>query len=136
MKQQVVSGDRNFDDLAERFEKRIYGSNKGKIRQAIIWQDLKSSLTESKKLRVLDLGGGLGHFSIKLSLLGHDVCFTDISQAMTQKAIEFASQAGVDGKINWNVLSYQQFAEQHQGRFDLILCHARLSRRYVWICYC
>ncbi len=127
MKKQVARGDRNFDDLAERFEKRIYGSDKGKIRQAIIWRDLKSSLTESNKLRVLDLGGGLGHFSIKLSQLGHDVCFTDISPVMTQKAIELASKVGVDGKIDWNILSYQQFVEQHQGKFDLVLCHALLE---------
>ncbi len=126
-KQGVASGDRNFDDLAERFEQRIYGSNKGAIRQAVIWRDLESVLAKNSKLRVLDLGGGLGYFSIKLSQLGHDVCFTDISPVMTQKAIELASQAGVDGKIDWNILSYQKFAEQHQGKFDLVLCHALLE---------
>ena len=127
MKERAVSGDRNFDDLAERFEKHIYGSSKGVIRQAIIWRDLKRALAGNKKLRVLDLGAGLGHFSIKLSQLGHDVCFTDISPVMAQKAIEFASQAGVDGNIDWNILSYLQFVEQHHGKFDLILCHALLE---------
>ena len=127
MKKRVARGDRNFDDLAERFEKRIYGSHKGVVRQAVIWRDLKSVLVENKKLRILDLGGGLGFFSIQLSRLGHEVCFTDISPVMTQKARRLARQAGVDENIDWYILSYQKFVEQHQGKFDLVLCHALLE---------
>ena len=34
--------DRNFDDIAEKFSRNIYDTPKGKIRQAILWQDLES----------------------------------------------------------------------------------------------
>ncbi len=127
MVKKTILGDRNFDDLAERFEQCIYGSSKGEIRQAVIWQDLKAFLPENKKLRVLDLGGGLGHFSIKLSQLGHNVCFNDISRVMTEKAISLAKQAGVADQIDWHVSPYQDFFEKQTGRFDLVLCHALLE---------
>ncbi len=32
--------DRNFDDIAEKFSRHIYGTTKGQLRQAILWQDL------------------------------------------------------------------------------------------------
>lgn len=32
--------DRNFDDIAEKFSRNIYGTTKGQLRQAILWQDL------------------------------------------------------------------------------------------------
>ena len=61
--------DRNFDDIAEKFSRNIYGTTKGQLRQAILWQDLDRVLAEMgpQKLRVLDAGGGEGH-----QLLGDD----------------------------------------------------------------
>ncbi len=32
--------DRNFDDIAEKFSRNIYGTTKGQLRQTILWQDL------------------------------------------------------------------------------------------------
>ena len=51
--------DRNFDDIAEKFSRNIYGTTKGQLRQAILWQDLEPVLVdmEPQKLRVLDAGG-------------------------------------------------------------------------------
>ncbi len=48
--------DRNFDDIAEKFSRNIYGTTKGQLRQAILWQDLDRVLAEMgpQKLRVLD----------------------------------------------------------------------------------
>jgi len=48
--------DRNFDDIAEKFSRNIYGTTKGQLRQAILWQDLDRLLADygSQKLRVLD----------------------------------------------------------------------------------
>ena len=50
--------DRNFDDIAEKFSRNIYGTTKGQLRQAILWQDLDRVLAEMgpQKLRVLDAG--------------------------------------------------------------------------------
>lgn len=49
--------DRNFDDIAEKFSRNIYGTTKGQLRQAILWQDLDRVLAEMgpQKLRVLVL---------------------------------------------------------------------------------
>ncbi|MBX9334217.1 tRNA uridine 5-oxyacetic acid(34) methyltransferase CmoM, partial [Serratia marcescens] len=38
--------DRNFDDIAEKFARNIYGTTKGKIRQAVVWQDLTGLLAQ------------------------------------------------------------------------------------------
>lgn len=54
--------DRNFDDIAEKFTRNIYGTTKGQIREAVVWQDLDALLTRLKPgpLRILDAGGGDG----------------------------------------------------------------------------
>ncbi len=36
--------DRNFDDIAEKFSRNIYGTTKGQLRQTILWQDLDTIL--------------------------------------------------------------------------------------------
>ena len=48
--------DRNFDDIAEKFSRNIYGTTKGQLRQAILWQDLEPLLAQlgPGPLRVLD----------------------------------------------------------------------------------
>jgi S-adenosylmethionine-dependent methyltransferase len=38
--------DRNFDDIAEKFSRNIYGTTKGQLRQAILWQDLQPLLAQ------------------------------------------------------------------------------------------
>ncbi|MCG6318311.1 tRNA uridine 5-oxyacetic acid(34) methyltransferase CmoM, partial [Vibrio alginolyticus] len=65
--QAAVNQDRNFDDSAHKFAKNIYGSDKGEIRQVIVWEDLQQLLAtfdEAKQpLTVLDAGGGLAQMS-------------------------------------------------------------------------
>ena len=50
--------DRNFDDIAEKFSRNIYGTTKGQLRQTILWQDLDTILATfgGQTLRVLDAG--------------------------------------------------------------------------------
>ena len=59
-----MTEDRNFDDIAHKFVKNIYGSDKGEISQVIVWEDLQVILTQlnthDRPLKVLDAGGGLG----------------------------------------------------------------------------
>ena len=60
--------DRNFDDISHKFAKNIYGTNKGKIREAIVWQELENILAKyptNKPLTILDAGGGQGHCPIQ-----------------------------------------------------------------------
>ena len=72
--------DRNFDDIAEKFSRNIYGTTKGQLRQAILWQDLDRVLAEigPQKLRVLDAGGGEGQTAIKMAERGHQVILCDL----------------------------------------------------------
>ena len=122
--------DRNFDELADRFEQRIYGKLKGKIRQEVIWRDLNETIPTINKqnsLNILDLGAGLGQFSIALAELGHHVCYNDISQKMLQKAQQAAADNNLVDKIKWHHGPYQDFIDNKQQRFDIILCHALLE---------
>lgn len=80
--------DRNFDDIAEKFSRNIYGTTKGQLRQAILWQDLERVLEEigGRKLRVLDAGGGEGQTAIKMAERGHQVTLCDLSGEMIARA--------------------------------------------------
>jgi S-adenosylmethionine-dependent methyltransferase len=57
------ANDRNFDDLADKFERKVYGGLKGDIRLAVIWRDLLSpvpQISHGSHLRILDIGAGSG----------------------------------------------------------------------------
>ena len=97
--------DRNFDDLTEKFSSKVYGGLKGDIRLAVIWRDLLAvmpSISGSKPIRVLDVGGGLGQMSVRLAELGHCVTYNDLSSNMTATAKRAATAAGVEHSIAWH----------------------------------
>lgn len=124
------TADRNFDDLADRFERKVYGGLKGEIRLAVIWRDLQTLVPEinsSKKLRILDIGGGLGQIAVKLAALGHHVDYNDLSKEMLLKAQKLATEHGVEDKMGWYHCAYQdlnQQLSQSKEHYDLVLCHA------------
>lgn len=117
--------DRNFDGLSEKFARKVYGDLKGEIRLAVIWRDLTAALPEleaGRALRILDVGGGLGQFTVRLAELGHTVVYNDISVEMLDTAKRLAKQQGVEDLISWHHGAYQDLNEP--GKFDLVLCHA------------
>lgn len=119
--------DRNFDDLTEKFSSKVYGGLKGDIRLAVIWRDLLAvmpSISGSKPIRVLDVGGGLGQMSVRLAELGHCVTYNDLSSNMTATAKRAATAAGVEHSIAWHQCAYQDLDATELGLFDLVLCHA------------
>jgi len=119
--------DKNFDDLAERFQKNVYGGLKGDIRLAILWRDLEQQIPQihgEKSLRILDVGTGLGQLAIRLAKLGHLVVVNDISVEMLAIAKASAEKEGVAEKIEWHHCPLQELTEQLDGTFDLVLCHA------------
>ena len=124
--QKIIMKDRNFDDLAEKFERKVYGSLKGDIRQAVIWRDLCRTMPSIMNgcLRVLDVGGGLGQMSVRLAKLGHQVTYNDISSNMLSKAKALAMKEGVDSRISFYQCPYQSLVKKDLGDFDLVLCHA------------
>lgn len=118
--------DRNFDDLAERFQRKVYGGLKGEIRLAVLWRDLEQYLLseDDSPLRVLDVGAGLGQLAIRLAKLGHQVVVNDLSGEMLAIAKAKAEQEGVLEQIEWHHCPLQVLSEEVHGQFDLILCHA------------
>lgn len=117
--------DRNFDGLADKFARKVYGGLKGEIRLAVIWRDLVAvmpSIESGPPLRILDIGGGLGQFAVRLAALGHSVVYNDVSAEMYHKAQSLAQQQSLDSQISWHHSAYQGLGDL--GKFDLVLCHA------------
>ena len=119
-----IKTDRNFDDLAQKFARKVYGELKGDIRLAVIWRDLLaavSGLADGSSLRILDIGGGLGQLSIRTAELGHRVIYNDLSVEMLSLAQAEADKAKIKDKITWHQGEYQNLEDQLEGRFDLIV---------------
>ena len=122
--------DRNFDDLAERFERNIYGSSKGEIRLAIVWEDLLSAvpaLTGPEPLRILDAGAGLGQLAQRLARYGHELVLCDISEQMLKRAQHRFEQQVPDANATFLHCAVQELPDALEGEFDLILFHAVLE---------
>ena len=73
MAEQALRVDRSFDDVADHFEKKVYGGLKGDIRLAILRRDIYEyvdALTEAlgRPLRILDVGAGLAQIAIELAV--------------------------------------------------------------------
>lgn len=118
--------DKNFDTLAGKFAKNIYGTLKGDIRAAVLWRDLEEMLPRlgERKLRVLDAGGGFGFFSQKLAALGHSVVLCDISAAMLAEAKRHIALSPTPLDIQCIHAPIQDLSRDALGEFDLVLCHA------------
>ncbi|SQC38869.1 putative metallothionein SmtA [Klebsiella pneumoniae] len=116
--------DRNFDDIAEKFSRNIYGTTKGQLRQAILWQDLEPLLAQlgPGPLRVLDAGGGEGQTAIKVAQLGHHVTLCDLSAEMVARARQAAADKGVIDNMHFVQCAAQDIA-QH------------LESRSIWYCF-
>ncbi|HCW45894.1 MAG TPA: tRNA uridine 5-oxyacetic acid(34) methyltransferase CmoM, partial [Erwiniaceae bacterium] len=121
--------DRNFDDIADKFAQNIYGTTKGRIRQAILWQELDALLTTlpDRPLHVLDVGGGQGQIACGLAARGHQVLLCDISGEMLQRARINAEQQNVIANMQFKQISAQQVAQHLDNPADLVLFHAVLE---------
>ncbi len=124
--------DRNFDDLAEHFSRKIYSSDKGEIRLQLIQRELLAvcpQLQGEKPLRVIDIGGGLGQLSAFVANLGHQVVLCDISENMLRKARELIAKTSSDALPNIDFVHapLQQISNRVSEGFDLVLFHAVLE---------
>lgn len=121
--------DRNFDSLAHRFKKRIYGGLKGDIRLAVLNRDLAPLLgAHQGKLKVVDVGGGQGQFALDLAAAGHRVWIADISAEMLALARQQVEVRGLQDRVQLLQQPLQSLAEDPGlPRADLLLCHAVLE---------
>lgn len=123
--------DRNFDDLAERFRRNVYGGLKGRIRLEVLHRDLGEFFPQAlqavgeEPLRILDAGGGSGPFSLPMAAMGHHVTLCDLSEAMLEIARETISSQQLQQVtlIHGPVQALPVPARP----FDLVLCHAVLE---------
>src|SRR5690554_2149520 len=116
--------DQHFDDLAIRFAQKIYGSNKGAIRLAVLQADLNEVLPQ-RPLRVLDIGAGLGHMALWLAEQGHQVTLVEPALAMLETAQQRFSEAQC--QATFVHADWQSLAEQEHRPYDVVLCHAVLE---------
>ena len=126
----MIQSDRNFDDLTMRFARNIYGSAKGEVRLAIVWQHLLQTLpqlTAGKSLRILDAGCGLGQMGLKLAELGHEVVLADLSGNMVDETRKLFDEQLPGAQVQLLHGSVQELSEDKLGRFDLVLFHAVLE---------
>lgn len=122
--------DRNFDDIAEKFSNNIYGTTKGQIREAVVWQDLTDLLanpSSGQRLRILDAGGGEGYFSRKLAELGHEVILCDLSEAMLARAKIAAEEQGISHRMRFIHCAVQDIQQHLDQPVDVVLFHAVLE---------
>lgn len=121
-----------FDTLAERFERKIYGSEKGDLRLHLLWDDMLQTipaLQEKTTLSVLDAGGGLGQISQRLAALGHQVILGEPAAPMLQRARDLFCENGIDtSRVQFLQAPIQALPEHlHNRQFDLVVCHAVLE---------
>ncbi|MGQ8363897.1 methyltransferase domain-containing protein [Glaciecola sp. 1036] len=109
----------SFDGIANKFDKNIYGTSKGKIRHALLLHYLDGILNGSSK-SVLDLGGGTGMMSYEFAQKGHQVTLVDVSADV----LDIAKQRLADFPST-NI--QQQPIEEYDQPSDIILCHAVLE---------
>lgn len=116
------SNDRNFNDLATKFEKNIYGTSKGRLRHEILLHNLQPFISDGRGKAALDAGGGTGELSKALLACDFNVMLNDVSD----EVLEIAKH-----KLRDNTA-----LEIHHGsimaistdiKFDFIACHAVLE---------
>jgi len=115
--------DQSFDKFADKFEKNIYGSTKGRLRHELLVHYLHQSITlDSAPLDVLDAGGGTGVMTQVMLDLGHNVTLTDISC----KALSLAkNKLSKSNKLEIKHVDILSLSNKKQ--YDLVVCHAVLE---------
>lgn len=122
------SNDRNFDDLAQRFQRKVYASLKGQIRLRVLERDFEEFLPEPKTpWRILDAGGGQGQMSLYFAQRGHRVLLCDISKEMLNLAKGSLAEHGLADRVDVQQLAIQELARREQQTFDMVVCHAVLE---------
>lgn len=120
------SNDRNFDSIAQKFQRNIYQTTKGRLRQEVLLRDLLELPELQQPQVILDVGAGQGQLAIALAKRGHSMVLADISAAMLQVAAQQASELGVSQRIQCQQSSLQQLSEQNKS-YPIVLCHAMLE---------
>ncbi|WP_044408730.1 methyltransferase domain-containing protein [Thiomicrospira microaerophila] len=124
------ASDRNFDQLADQFAQKVYGTLKGEWRLKLLKEDLamfhvkpQPGLVE-KPLKIWDAGCGFGQISQWLAQAGHDMLLSDLSKNMLYHAQQHFYDAGQPAKF---LHGASQDLAPTLPDFDLVLFHAVLE---------
>ncbi len=130
MTQKHPPEDRNFDDLATRFQNKIYDSMKGRLRLAVLRRDF-SEYVALDGMRTLDLGAGQGQWALEMLRRNARVHLTDVSAEMLAQAQTNLAHADLTeeqrSRASFQQISLQEVAALNFPPFDLITCHAVLE---------
>jgi S-adenosylmethionine-dependent methyltransferase len=118
--------DRSFDGIAAKFQRNIYRSSKGKIRQQVLLRDLSELALLRQPTTILDVGAGQGQLALALAAQGHSVHLTDISADMLELARQAAAEQALTN-VSFEQTGLAELASSHPQRYQLILCHAMLE---------
>jgi S-adenosylmethionine-dependent methyltransferase len=117
------SQDQSFDKFADKFEKNIYGSTKGRLRHELLIHHLHDCLPLSDtSLDILDAGGGTGVMTQAMLDLGHRVTLSDISLEVLSIA-----KHKLGNNINLDIQHMDILSLSTQKQYDLVVCHAVLE---------
>ncbi|MFU8783766.1 methyltransferase [Aliidiomarina sp.] len=143
--------DRAFTSDVHRFDKNIYQTEKGQIREAVLAADLRFLLadvgadesSEPKRsvekqpsrsyhpraqLSCLDVGAGLGQLNTYFARAGYTVTHTDISAEMIVAAKSRHSAQELEQHYTYHQVGLQELAsELGEQQFNVVLCHAVLE---------
>lgn len=121
-KKPIEAIDTFFDGIANKFDKNIYGTSKGRLRHQMLTHYLSDFIYLDTPLKVLDAGGGTGVMSLAFAQFGHHVTLCDGSSEVLDIARERLENCSNTSIEQLDILSL----EQADG-FDLVLCHAVLE---------
>ena len=117
--------DTNFDSRFLRLEENVYARDKGRIRLTLIEEDLLELFPAfgARGLKILDAGGGAGHFSRLCATRGHSVTLCDISHKMLSLAARENEQADLQGRVTLLHLGLHDPGLTKLAPFDLVALH-------------
>lgn len=127
--------DRYFDNIADKFEQKIYQSDKGQIRLEIFNRDLHETIPDfaSGGLHILDAGGGAGHMALCLAQQGHHILLAEPAAEMLHKAQQKIDAQQLNAHISLLQTPVQTLGQHLPAgqQFDMIVFHAVLE----WLLY-
>lgn len=116
-----------FDRIGAHFLHNIYATAKGRIRLAILQDDLLPRL-QGEPLQLLDIGGGGGQMALWYASLGHQVTVVDVSHTLLKEGRAAAQALGLDKQVQF--IAGDAFALNDvlgDKQYDGVCCHAVLE---------
>ncbi|WP_395343901.1 methyltransferase domain-containing protein [Ningiella sp. W23] len=117
----------SFDGIANKFDRNIYGTTKGRLRHLQLLHFLKPLIHQELARTVLDAGAGTGIMSLEFAQNGHHTTLVDVSDDALTLARQRLKDFPECQFIKQSLEDYAVKALASHKRFDIILCHAVLE---------